>query len=292
MVRWGMRRIDLHTHSTASDGCLTPTELVEHAARLGLAALALTDHDTVAGLDEARAAAARTGVELIAGCELSVVWPVGFMHLLGLFLPEKPGRLLAAMDHLMDRRHDRNRRIVDKLRGLGLDITYDEVQALAGEGSVGRPHLALALRAKGYVADVEQAFAEYLGTRGRAYVPKDQFTPEQALAALKEEGASTVLAHPFSLRATGRVLENKVRKLKDMGLDGLECIYPEHSPDQTREYLRLAEKLDLAVTGGSDFHGAAVKPDIELGSGNGGLELPYSLLQGLKDRRARQGLPA
>ncbi|MEW5774673.1 MAG: PHP domain-containing protein [Thermodesulfobacteriota bacterium] len=287
-----MRRIDLHTHSTASDGCLTPTELVERAASLDLAALALTDHDTVAGLDEARAAAARTGVELIAGCELSVVWPVGFMHILGLFLPERPERLMAAMDHLMARRHDRNRRIVDKLNGLGLELTYAEVQAIAGEGSVGRPHLALAMQARGYVADVEQAFQEYLGARGRAYVPKDHFTPEQALAALKVEGATTVLAHPFSLRATGRVLENKVRKLKDLGLDGLECLYPEHSPDQTREFLRLARKLDLAVTGGSDFHGFAVKPDIELGVGGGNLELPYAMLDSLRERRSRQGLPA
>lgn len=287
-----MRRIDLHTHSTASDGCLTPAELVERASRLGLAALALTDHDTVAGLDEARAAAARVGLELIPGCELSVVWPVGFMHLLGLFLPERPERLLAAMDHLMARRHDRNRRIVDKLNGLGLELTYDEVQAIAGEGSVGRPHLALAMQARGYVGSVEQAFQEYLGTRGRAYVPKDQFTPEQALAALKAEGATTVLAHPFSLRATGRVLENKVRKLKDLGLDGLECLYPEHSPDQTREYLRLAGKLDLAITGGSDYHGVAVKPDIELGTGNGTIELPYAMLDALRERRARQGLPA
>jgi hypothetical protein len=286
-----MRRIDLHSHSTASDGCLSPSALMERAHGLGLAALALTDHDTVAGLDEARAAAARTGVELIAGCELSVVWPVGFLHLLGLFLPERPGRLLAAMDHLMSRRHERNRRIVDKLQALGLDITYAEVQAIAGEGSVGRPHLALALQAKGYVADVEQAFQEYLGSRGRAFVPKDQFTIDQALAVLREEGATTVLAHPFSLRATGRVLENKVRKLKDLGLDGLECFYPEHSPDQTREYLRLAKKLDLAVTGGSDFHGFAVKPDIELGVGNGTLELPYALLDSLRERRAKQGLP-
>lgn len=287
-----MRRIDLHTHSTASDGCLTPTRLLERAAGLGLAALALTDHDTVAGLDEARTAAARTGVELVAGCELSVVWPVGFMHLLGLFLPERPGRLLAALDHLMARRHDRNRRIVEKLNALGLAITYEEVQAIAGTGSVGRPHLALAMQARGYVASVEQAFFEYLGTRGRAYVPKDQFTPEQALAALKEEGATTVLAHPFSLRATGRVLEKKVHRLKDLGLDGLECLYPEHSPDQTREYLDLADKLDLAVTGGSDFHGPAVKPDIELGVGNGSLTLPYAMLDGLRERRTRQGLPA
>lgn len=286
-----MRRIDLHTHSTASDGCLPPTELVERAAGLGLAALALTDHDTVAGLDEARAAAARTGVEFVAGCELSVLWPVGFLHLLGLFLPERPGRLLAALDHLMDRRHDRNRRIVDKLNALGLDLAYAEVEAIAGGGSVGRPHLALAMQARGYVASVEQAFEQYLGRRGRAFVPKDQFTAEKALALLREEGATPVLAHPFSLRATGRVLENKVRKLKDLGLDGLECLYPEHSPDQTREYLRLAEKLDLAVTGGSDFHGAAVKPDIELGVGGGSLELPYALLDSLRERRARQGLP-
>ena len=286
-----MRRIDLHTHSTASDGTLTPTALLERAAGLGLAALALTDHDTVAGLDEARAAAARNGVELIAGCELSVVWPVGFLHLVGLFLPERPGQLVAAMDHLMECRHDRNRRIVEKLQALGLDVTYPEVQAIAGEGSVGRPHLALALQAKGYVADVEQAFQEYLGSRGRAYVPKDQFTVEKALAVLRAEGATAVLAHPFSLRAEGRALENNLRKLKDLGLDGLECLYPEHSPDQTREYLRLARKLDLAVTGGSDFHGEAVKPDIELGVGNGGLELPYELLDALRERRARQGLP-
>lgn len=287
-----MRLIDLHTHSTASDGCLTPAELVRRAASLGLAALALTDHDTVAGLAEARAAAQGTGLELVSGCELSVVVPVGFMHLLGLYLPERPAQLEAAMEDLMSRRHDRNRRMVDKLAVLGLDISYAEVQALAGEGSVGRPHLARVLQAKGYVESVDQAFAEYLGTRGRAYAPKDQFTPEQALAVLRAEGATAVLAHPFSLRCTGRALEKRLRRLKDLGLDGLECLYPEHSPDQCREFLRLAKKLDLAITGGSDFHGPAVKPEVELGSGTGALAVPYELLERLKERRAAQGLPA
>ncbi|WP_028588440.1 PHP domain-containing protein [Desulfocurvus vexinensis] len=286
-----MPGIDLHTHSTASDGTLTPAELVALARRSGLEALALTDHDTSAGLPEALAAGRREGVEVIAGCELSVTSPSGFMHLLGLFLPERPARLEEGFVWLNERRASRNTRIVDKLRALGMDVTYERVLEIAGEGTVGRPHLALAIMEAGAASSVQEAFDRYLGSTGRAYLPKDKFTPAKALEILRAEGATTILAHPYTLELDGPALRALLVELKDLGLDGIEAHYTEHTRSQTEAYLALAAELDLVVSGGSDFHGA-VKPAIALGRGRGGLSVPYKVLEDIKTHRRTRGLPA
>ncbi len=282
--------IDLHTHSTASDGTFSPTELVLAAKTAGLDALALTDHDTTFGLAEALAAGREAGVEVIPGCELSVTWERGEIHLLGLWLPEQPKQLTQTMDKLIRYRHDRNHIIIDKLNALGVEITYDEVKALAGDGSVGRPHISQALLQGGYVSSVQEAFDRYLGSTGTAYAPKKILTPEQGVTLLKEEGATVILAHPLLLGLDDTALEKLVRGLMEFGLDGLEAYYSEHPPQVTRNYLAMAERLGLGVSGGSDFHGT-VKPDILLGRGRGKLRIPYSVVEDLKARRARQGLP-
>ena len=285
-----MRHIDLHAHTTASDGSLSPSELVALARETGLAALAVTDHDTVGGLAEAMAAGRDTDLEIVPGCELSVDYPgPGFMHILGLYVPAEPAGLMAGMRELNDRRADRNVRIVKKLQDLGLDVTYEGVLALAG-GTVGRPHIARAIIDAGGAATVQEAFTRYLGEKGKAYVPKDKFSPEKAIGLLRAEGATVVLAHPYSIHRQGNELEREVRRLMDHGLEGLECLYTEHSEGQTRDFLALAERLGLLVTGGSDFHGAP-KPDIRLGVGRGDLAVPYSLLESIKERRRSQGLP-
>ncbi len=282
--------IDLHAHTTASDGTLSPTELVRLARNSGLEALAVTDHDTVGGLAEAMEAGRDTGLEVVPGCELSVDFPgPGFMHILGLYVPAEPQRLLAGMKELNDLRADRNVRIVKKLQDLGLDMTYEAVLALAG-GTVGRPHIARAIIDAGGATTVQQAFEEYLGEGGKAYVPKDKFSPEKAITLLRDEGATVVLAHPYSIRKDGNALEREMRQLMDFGLEGLECLYSEHSQGQTQAYLDLAKRLGLLVTGGSDFHGAP-KPKIRLGVGRGGLMVPYRLLEAIKERRRSQGLP-
>ncbi|WP_461211453.1 PHP domain-containing protein [Desulfocurvus sp. DL9XJH121] len=286
-----MPGIDLHTHSTVSDGTLPPGELVALAKRSGLRALALTDHDTVDGLPEAMAMGREVDIEVIPGCELSVNWDTGFMHIVGLFLPEWPERLEAGMQYLRDRRANRNERIAAKLQELGLDVTYERILEIAGEGTVGRPHIARAIVEAGAATSIQNAFDVYLGQKGRAYLPKDKFSPEKALTLLKEEGATVILAHPYTLDLDGEAEERAVAELKEMGLDGIEAHYTEHTRTMTEKYLALAERLDLLVSGGSDFHGS-VKPDISLGRGRGGLHVPYALLTAMRERRAAQGLPA
>ena len=285
-----MPGIDLHAHTTASDGTLSPTELVALARDSGLEALAVTDHDTVGGLEEALAAGRDLGLEVIPGCELSVEYPgPGFMHILGLYVPTKPEKLMAGMRELNDLRANRNVRIVKKLQDLGLDVTYEAVLALA-RGTVGRPHIAQAIVNAGGAADIPQAFDVYLGEGGKAYLPKDKFSPQKAIGLLRSEGATVVLAHPYSIKKDGPALEREVRQLADWGLEGLECLYTLHSPGQTKAFVDLAGRLGLLVTGGSDFHGAP-KPDIHLGVGRGDLSVPYAVLEAIKDRRRSQGLP-
>jgi hypothetical protein len=285
-----MPGIDLHTHSTASDGTLAPAELVGLAAETGLSALALTDHDTIAGNAEALARGHSLGLEVIAGCELSVDHRPGFMHVIGLYVPQNPVNLANGMRYLNERRMSRNTRMIEKLQAIGVDVTYDEVLAIAGSGTVGRPHLARALMNKGYVSGMDQAFQEYLGEGGKAYLPKDKFTPEKAVELLASEGATVILAHPYSLNAAPDRLERILKNLMDHGLEGIECYYPMHSPGKTREFLNIARKLDLLPVGGSDFHGEN-KPEIRLGAAGYGREIPYSLLEAIKKRRAARGLP-
>ncbi|EHJ47721.1 PHP domain protein [Solidesulfovibrio carbinoliphilus subsp. oakridgensis] len=285
-----MALIDLHTHSTASDGSLFPSQLVALAAQNGLAALALTDHDTLDGLAEARTAGRVHGLEIIAGVELSVADGDRGVHILGLFLPDRPGRLADALAYLRERRHNRNRRILDKLREQGVPLDYDAVTALA-RGAVGRPHIAQALVAMGAVTSFKEAFTRYLGAHGRAYVPKDKLSLADAFSLLHAEGALTVLAHPYILGLAGPALAETVGRYRDAGLDAIEALYTEHSQAQTLEYLALARRFGLAVSGGSDFHGAA-KPEVELGRGRGNLRVDITLLDILKARRARRSGPA
>lgn len=281
--------IDLHTHSTASDGSLTPTELVSLARDAGLAALALTDHDTTAGLAEACAAGREMGVEVIPGCELSVGEGKRSMHIVGLYLPEHPARLAEALDFVIRARSNRNQQIVDKLNEQGVDVTLEEIRAEA-EGTVGRPHFAKVLLDKGVVNSFQQAFDVWLGNEGKAYVPRTRLTAAQALEVLKAEGATPVLAHPYLLGLSAPELDRRVAELKEMGLEGIEAFYTEHSQSQTEQYKGLAKKHGLVLSGGSDFHGDP-KPQVSLGVGRGGLRVPDQVLADLKNHRAARGLP-
>ena len=284
-----MSQIDLHTHSTASDGSLSPQDLVQEAARCGLRALAVTDHDTTLGLPQAMAAGRRFGVEVIPGIELSADFSPGFMHILGLWLPEWPKRLLESLHYLQRCRRERNRKIIAALRDLNIELDEQEVKDLAGEGTVGRVHLAMLLVQKQVVPDLEQAFARYVGSRGRAYVPKEKLEPKEAVSLLHQEGATVILAHPYSIELPPEGLEETVRRLMEAGLDGIEAVYSEHSPEQTAHYRSLCRKLDLVVSGGSDFHGLG-RPGVSLGTGRGNLRLSSDLLEAMKHRRRSRGL--
>ncbi len=212
--------IDLHTHSTASDGTLSPTELVKLAAETGLKAIALTDHDTLGGVAEAVAAGKEYGVEVIPGCELSLESPagVGWMHMVALFLPPEPEELQKAFDWVIEGRKTRNHEIVEKLRQQGINITYEAVAARAG-GTIGRPHFAQELLALRVVSSVDEAFKVWLGDNGRAYIPKRKLQPKQALDILNNIGATSILAHPFALGLDMPKTEKLVSDLMDMGLE-------------------------------------------------------------------------
>jgi hypothetical protein len=276
--------IDLHSHSTASDGSDSPAELVALAARAGLTALALTDHDTVEGLAEARAAAVAAGVRLVQGCELSCEVGAATMHLLVYFLDDGPGPLQDELAGLQAARADRNRRIVAVLRDHGLDVTLDEILTEAGGGSVGRPHVAGVLLRKGYVGSVQEAFDVWLAKGRPAYLDRERLLPADAIALAHASGAVAVMAHPTSLGFDAPALEEFVTGLAADGLDGLECEYGRYSPDLRAALRSLAARLALAVTGGSDYHGR-YKPDISLGTGTGDLNVPDTLLDELEARK-------
>jgi predicted metal-dependent phosphoesterase TrpH len=276
--------IDLHTHSTASDGSETPAALMVLAGGAGLSAVALTDHDTVEGLAEARAAAAAAGVRLVEGCELSCEVGSATMHLLVYFLPDEPGPLQDRLSGLQAARADRNRRIVAVLAGHGLDVTLDEILAEAGGGSVGRPHVAGVLLRKGYVTSIQEAFDLWLAKGKPAYLDRDRLLPAEAIDLAHASGAVTVLAHPTSLGFDGTALDAFVAGLAADGLDGLECEYGHYTPELRSTLRQMAARHALAVTGGSDYHGR-YKPDIALGTGTGDLNVPDDLLEALEERR-------
>jgi predicted metal-dependent phosphoesterase TrpH len=281
--------IDLHTHSTASDGTDSPAELVRKAKAAGLSAIALTDHDTDQGLAEARAAGLEQGLAVIPGVELAVSSPprCGAIHLLGLWLPEDPANLRRTMAWLRAAREERNREMAKRLADLGTGLTYEEVESQAG-GVVGRPHFAQVLLRLRAVTSLEEAFRRFLGRWGKAYVPKAKLTPRKAMEALLADGATPVLAHPCLLGLSVAEMEPLVRELRSLGLEAMEVYYSEHSPRQMDQYAALCGRLDLLPSGGSDYHGR-VKPGIRLGVGRGNLHVPDQVLDRLRERRLRQG---
>jgi len=279
--------IDLHMHSTFSDGSLTPAQLVEAACEIGLTAMALTDHDSTGGLDQFLAACARQEgpgrVEGIPGVEISAAVSRGTMHMLGYFMDRENADLQAVLAHIRDGRETRNVQILQRLNELGLELTWDEVKERAGEEVVGRPHFSQAMIARGYVHSTSEAFNTYLAKGKPAYVDRFRLLPADAIAAIRGAGGVPVLSHPFTLEPEGGDLKKLVQELTDAGLQGIEVHYSEHNAEQTREYLGLASEFDLAVTGGSDFHGE-INPKVRIGKGFGSLNVPDELVEGLKAR--------
>jgi predicted metal-dependent phosphoesterase TrpH len=273
--------IDLHTHSTASDGSYSPADLIRYAKTKGIRALALTDHDCVDGLQEAMAVGKEIGVEVIPGVELSAEFPNGTMHILGLFVNPSDSVFLQRLATLQKARSQRNPKIIEKLRDMGIKITYEEVTASSGGGQVGRPHFARVLMKKGYVRTISEAFEKYLKNGGPAYVEKERFSPEECITLIHKAGGVAVLAHPFTLYLSVEELDRLLEQLTPTGLDGVEAYYSVHTPEQTAQYEQLVRKWGLVATGGSDFHGE-YKPKIDLGVGTGSLQVPYSVLEELK----------
>jgi hypothetical protein len=276
--------IDLHTHSSASDGTLSPADLMKYAQAKGLEAIALTDHDTVEGLEEAIAAATSIGFEVVPGVEISAEYPEATLHILGYYMDFRNTQFLKSLAVLQDARANRNPKIVRKLQQMGLNISYEEIQQEAGGGQVGRPHFAQVLLKKGYVKTPQEAFDRYLKKGAPAYEEKFRFPVKDAITMIVDAGGIPVLSHPFTLNCNGRELESNIEAWKAYGLQGIEAYYSEHDALQTKIYLELTRRYGLVITGGSDFHGETVK-GISLGTGKGNLNIPYSILEGLKKKK-------
>jgi len=277
--------IDLHAHTTASDGSLTPTELVALARESGLSALGVTDHDTVGGLAEATDAARGAGLELVPGVELSVDYPRGQFHLLGYFVDFTRGALLERLQYLQDYRFRRNEKKVERMEQHGLPITMEDIAREAGSKVIGRPHMALAMVRKGIVGSTQEAFDRYLADGRPCHLPKVKLIPADAIALLHSAGAVTILAHPKYLQISDPAeVRTELASFKEQGLDGIEVYYSQHTEAETALYGEIAGELDFVISGGSDFHGRS-KPTVKLGVVYQGTGVSDEVMDGLRGRR-------
>jgi len=277
---------DFHAHTTASDGTTEPEALVRQAKEVGLTYLAVTDHDTTAAVPRALVAARELGIRLMCGVELSADGAPGKCHMLGLGIDPGHAEMNATLRELSESRRARNEKIITRLRSLGIDITMAEVTAVAPAGAnVGRPHFAQTLIAKGVVQTNQEAFDRYLADDAAAYVTRDSLTPAEAVRLVHDAGGLAFIAHPGLLRLSEQeTYQTRFAALKALGMDGIEAYYSSYSPALTEKLLRIAEKLELMVTGGSDFHGDN-KPGVHLGVVRDGDRLVADLLPtGLLER--------
>jgi hypothetical protein len=280
-----MTSVDLHCHSTASDGTLPPEEVVRLAKKIGLSALALTDHDTIAGIPAAAAEAVKQGIDFLPGIEISCEYPrPGTMHLLGYGI-DPASRILTDLTRtLVEGRDARNLQIVAQLNSLGIPVTLQEIVDVAGGKVIGRPHIAEVLVRRGVVSTKQEAFDRYLGQGGRVYVDKEQLTARRAIEMIRESDGIPVLAHPSQLKKENNAqLENVIKELIDFGLMGVEVIHSDHT-DSLIEFLNaIAQRYNLLKTGGSDFHGGN-KPNIQLGKA-AGRQIPRAFFDALVERK-------
>lgn len=248
----GRKLYDLHTHTTASDGTLTPCELADAAVKSGLAGIAITDHDTVAGLDIALEYKKQTNlpIEIIPGIEMNTEYGDEEVHILGYFINYHDSSLINRLSEIKKARYTRARNMVTRLQKMGLSIDFAQVERLAHGDLIARPHIARALMEKGYVFSLKEAFNKYIDRGKPGYVPRYKFLPEEAIALIQKAGGISVLAHPGLIKD-----QDGITRFINMGIDGLEVFYPEHSNRQINYYLLLCARNNLLITGGSDFHG-------------------------------------
>lgn len=278
-----MNQVDLHTHTTASDGSLTPTQLVARAARLALKVIAITDHDTTAGVAEAMAAGRAQGVEVIPGVEINTDVPGSEVHVLGYFVNPDHVELNERLACIREGRIGRARKMAEVLTGMGAPVSFERILEIAGEGAVGRPHVAQALLEAGHVRSFQDAFDRYIGRSSPAYVEREKFTPAEACALIRRAGGLPVLAHPVFFDRYGAIkgvvdLDQMLPELLAAGLAGLEVYYPNYDAVTNEYLLGVARRYGLLVTGGTDFHGVrSNEPDL------GGVYVPMKVVRRLRD---------
>ena len=282
-----MKAVDLHTHSDKSDGSLVPAELVDYAIAKGLAAVALTDHDTIDGLDEAVAHAralmqdGQPSIEVIPGIEFSTKYEEKDVHVVGLYIVYDSPAFQAKLREFVDSRINRNIKMCRNLQEAGIDITYEKLQARNPDAVITRAHYASYLFENGYVKSRQDAFAIYLGDHTKYFVPREKVTPVQAVSLILQAGGVPILAHPPLYHMENDQLDKLVSDLKAAGLMGIEALYSSYTQQDERDMRRLADKYDLLLSGGSDFHGVN-KPGLDLGTGYGKLFVPEEFLDKIK----------
>lgn len=272
-----MKLADFHTHSSCSDGTLTPELLIELAGRQGLSAIALTDHDTLSGTSQAMAAAARCQIELVPGIEFSTVYGKQDIHIVGLDVDPNNTSLNDEITRLQQERRERNLKIIRRMADDGILISETSMMEEFGDTIWTRAHFARYLAAHGYVPTMADAFRTHIGEHCKYYVPRERISPFETVQIIRSTGGIPILAHPFQYHLPEPELTHLLRELKQSGLIGVEAIYSTHTPEQENLIRKLARHLDLCISGGSDFHGDN-KPDIQLGCGRGNLKIPYELL--------------
>lgn len=277
-----MDTIDLHIHSTFSDGTFTPLQLVKYAEEKGLKAFALTDHDTTEGVKEAKSI--ETNVEVISGVEISTRYDKKEIHIVGLYVNENDADLNKQLKYYREKRVTRNFEILEKLNSLGVNITIDDVKESCTGDVISRAHIAKALVSKGFVGSYTEAFDRYLGDNKCAYVPRETLNYEESMELITKAGGVPVLAHPLLYKMSDTNLENMMVKLRQKGLKAVEVYYSTHSNSDTQHIMAMANRVGLIYSGGSDFHGAT-KPKIDMGTGMGKLAVPYEILEKIRGER-------
>ncbi len=279
-------KIDLHIHSTASDGSLTPHEILAQAAKIGLKAFSLTDHDSVEGIKALLKNGIPSDIEILTGVEISAAPPPAFnlpgsIHILGYGMDVDNQELNEALNQQQQYRINRTPKIISRLNDMGIEVTFPEIQQQTGNKQIGRPHIAQWMVKNGYAVSMDDAFDRFLGKGRPAYAEKSRIPMADAIQQIRASGGIAVLAHPGLIDIEDNAgYEKLVIELISMGLQGIEVYYPEHSAEQQAYFEHLADRLGLLVSGGTDFHGD-VKPEIRLGSGKGDLYIPYTIYEAI-----------
>lgn len=278
-----MKLVDLHNHTTASDGTFTPEQAVKYAVEKGLAAIAITDHDTADGVVQGMSAGEKYGVEVVPGIEISADYKGYGIHILGYFIDPESPHLTPVLDWVIEERKRRNRQIIRLMQDDGVKISAKWLREKFPDAVVGRPHLAAALVEKGLCSSVQEGFDRYLSEGCKYYLPRTYLPIETAFQAIKQSGGKAVFAHPLQYGMEEDRLLELTRCLTDAGCVGMECLYSGYTSEQSDYLMSIARRFGLCVTGGSDFHGSR-KPHIDMGVGTGDLRVPYELLEGLRKR--------
>ncbi len=281
-----LRTIDLHIHSSCSDGSFSPTDLAAEAKKSGVSAVALTDHDSVGGIAEMTGAGVKIGLEIVPGVELSTEYGTEEVHVVGLFIDSENPALLRQLQAFRDNRDNRNLKMIDKLREeAGFDITAEEIYRRNPGAVIARPHIARYLVETGQAKDVQSVFDNYIAQGKSCYVERYKISPFEAVKLLHNANGLAILAHPCLYKMSREELLELVRQMKEVGLDGIEALYSRNQGSDEKDFRKIANEFDLLLSGGSDFHGAS-KPDIHIGTGKGDLCVPYELLDKMKEALA------